>query len=296
VANPHFGNLGDVWKHVALAEALASERPLNYWETHAGSASYLLSHSPARDYGAYYLLEGGRRSSILSQSPYYQELKRFSQDGEHPPSYPGSALLAMRLLRDGADYVLCDIDTASVSSLSEAAAALGLSHRVRCARRDGLAVIRETSHEYKGDPADVLVHIDPFDPTVETEPGLSAVSLASELIEKGFKLIYWYGYDCPHQRTWPWQALTGRGESRWCGDLIVRSNLEGGSLAPMSDIGPLIGCGVLGANLRVATTAALRSLGHELVSLYETSVLPHRGAPGALDFREIRAEQVGGHS
>jgi hypothetical protein len=66
MANPHFGNLGDVWKHVALAEALASERPLNYWETHAGSASYLLSHSPARDYGAYYLLEGGRRSSILS--------------------------------------------------------------------------------------------------------------------------------------------------------------------------------------------------------------------------------------
>ena len=88
MANPHFGNLGDVWKHVALAEALASERPLKYWETHAGSASYLLSHSPARDYGAYYLLEGGRRSSILSQSPYYQELKRFSQDDEHPPSYP----------------------------------------------------------------------------------------------------------------------------------------------------------------------------------------------------------------
>ena len=168
--------------------------------------------------------------------------------------------------------------------------------RVRCARRDGLAVIRETSHEHKGDPADVLVHIDPFDPVVETESGLSAVSLASELIEKGFKLIYWYGYDFPRQRTWPWQALTGRRESRWCGDLIVRSNLEGGSLAPMSDIGPLIGCGVLGANLQVATTAALRSLGHELVSLYETSVLPHRGAPGALDFREIRAEQVGGHS
>jgi 23S rRNA A2030 N6-methylase RlmJ len=292
MANPHFGNLGDVWKHVALAEALASERPLNYWETHAGSASYRLSHSPARDYGAYSLLESGRRSSILSQSPYYQELKRFSQDDEHPPSYPGSALLAMRLLRGGADYVLCDIDTASVSSLSEAAASLGLSHRVRCERRDGLAAIRETSHEFNGDPADVLIHIDPFDPVVETEPGLSAVNLASELIEKGFKLVYWYGYGVPQERAWPWQSLTGRGESRWCGDLIVRSNLEGGSLASMSDFGPLIGCGVLGANLQDATTAALKSLGHELVSLYETSVLPHRGARGALDFREITTEQV----
>jgi hypothetical protein len=64
----------------------------------------------------------------------------------------------------------------------------------------------------------------------------------------------------------------------------------------MSDISPLIGCGVIAANLQVATTAALRSLGHELVSLYETSVLPHRGASGALDFREITAGQVGGHS
>jgi hypothetical protein len=60
----------------------------------------------------------------------------------------------------------------------------------------------------------------------------------------------------------------------------------------MSDFGPLIGCGVLGANLQDATTAALKSLGHELVSLYETSVLPHRGARGALDFREITTEQV----
>jgi len=61
----------------------------------------------------------------------------------------------------------------------------------------------------------------------------------------------------------------------------------------MSDIGPLIGCGVVAANLQVATTVALRSLGHELVSLYETSVLPHSGAPGPLDFREISAEKVG---
>lgn len=291
MASPHFGNLGDVWKHVVLAEALASERPLNYWETHAGSASYPLSHSPARDYGAYHLLESGCCSSVIAQSPYFQELKRFSDD-EGPPSYPGSALLAMRLLRDGAEYVLCDVDAGSVSSLNQAAAALGLSHRVRCTRRDGLAVIRETSHDYKGDPADVLVHIDPFDPVDETQPGLSAVSLASELIGRGFKLIFWYGYDLPAQRTWPWKAVTAPGESRWCGDLIVRSNLEGDCLAPMSDISPLIGCGVLGANLQAATMAALRSLGDELVSLYETSVLPDRGTAGALDFREITAGRL----
>jgi 23S rRNA (adenine2030-N6)-methyltransferase len=293
MASPHFGNLGDVWKHVVLCEALASERPLHYWETHAGSASYPLSHSPARDYGAYHLLEGGWRSSRLAQSAYFQELMHFSESEEAPLSYPGSAFLAMRLLRDGTDYVFCDVDGQSVGSLHEAARALGLSQQVHSATRDGVAAIQEMSHDYKGDPADVLVHVDPFDPHDETAPGLSAVSLASELIARGFKLMFWYGYDFPEQRTWPWTAVTAPGESRWCGDLIVRSNLDGGSLAPMSDISPLIGCGVLAANLQVSTTAALRSLGDELVSLYETSVNPHTGTSGALEFREITAARVG---
>jgi hypothetical protein len=287
MANPHFGALGDVWKHVVLAETLASEQPLHYWETHAGSASYRLSHSPARDYGAYHFLESGCRSSIVAQSRYYRELKRFSEGDEGPPSYPGSPLLAMRLLGDRADYLLCDLDPDSIRTLSEAAVALGLSHRVRCARKDGLVTIRQTSRDYEGNRATVLVHIDPFDPFAETEPGLSAVSLASDLIGLGFKLIYWYGYDSPEERTWPWKALSPRSEPRWCGDLIVRSSLEGRFLAPMSDISPLIGCGVLGANLQATTTAALRSLGDELASVYETSVLPYRGTPGALDFLEI---------
>jgi 23S rRNA A2030 N6-methylase RlmJ len=37
MANPHFGKLGDVWKHAALAEVLERERPRRYAETHAGS-------------------------------------------------------------------------------------------------------------------------------------------------------------------------------------------------------------------------------------------------------------------
>jgi 23S rRNA A2030 N6-methylase RlmJ len=285
VANPHFGNLGDVWKHVVLAETLASEQPLHYWETHAGSASYPLSHSPARDYGVRHLLESGYRSSIVAQSRYYRELKEQSDGDEVPSRYPGSPLLAMRVLADRAEYILCDLDPDSISTLSDAASALGLGRRVRCVRDDGLVTIREASRTYETNPAEVLVHIDPFDPFAETERGLSALSLASELIALGFKVIYWYGYDAPDERAWPWKALSPSSEPRWCGDLIVRSNLEG-VLAPMSDISPLIGCGVLGANLQVATMATLRSLGKELASLYETSVLPG-GTLGALDFLEM---------
>jgi 23S rRNA A2030 N6-methylase RlmJ len=289
VANPHFGNLGDVWKHIVLAETLARERPPHYWETHAGSASYLLSHSPARDYGIHYLLEGDR-SSALFHSTYYEELTRFRSE-QDAPLYPGSALLAMRLLGSSASYLLCDVDEASVRSLSDAVGVLGLQERVKLVLRDGLTAVRDTSKSYKGKPADVLVHIDPFDPHTESDPGLSALSLAADLSARGFKLIYWYGYEFPEQRAWPWATLTTPGRQQWCGDLMVRANLNERAPVSMSDISPIIGCGVIATNLTHSTISALESLGRELVSFYENAVLPHAGAPGALDFRHI-AEAV----
>ena len=292
MANAHFGNLGDVWKHIVLAEALAREHPHSYWETHAGSASYPLSHSVARDYGIYYLLGGEQRGSRLRRSAYWEELTRFQ--AEDANCYPGSALLAMRSLRDRASYVLCDMDEASVRTLTAGARSLGLGENVRITLQDGLVTIRDASHDFRGDPGDVLVHIDPFDPFAETQPGLSALSLAKLLGSRGFKLIYWYGYDAPEQRTWPWATLAGQGRSAWCGDLIVRANLAGSATVAVSDDSTLIGCGVVAINLSDSTTAALASLGDDLVTLYEGSSLPDTGGtPGSLDFLELAAHPVG---
>jgi hypothetical protein len=38
--NNHFAELGDVWKHLPLAEILRINPPRHYWETYAGSPSY----------------------------------------------------------------------------------------------------------------------------------------------------------------------------------------------------------------------------------------------------------------
>ena len=45
MANKNFGNIGDVWKHVVLAEVLEREPPAWYAETHAGSGAYAVVHS-----------------------------------------------------------------------------------------------------------------------------------------------------------------------------------------------------------------------------------------------------------
>jgi hypothetical protein len=39
IMNNHFAELGDVWKHLPLAEILRINPPRQYCETHAGSAS-----------------------------------------------------------------------------------------------------------------------------------------------------------------------------------------------------------------------------------------------------------------
>src|SRR5436309_1658093 len=60
--NNHFAELGDVWKHLPLAEILRITPPRDYWETHAGSASYALTESPSS------LQHGSRGLGIGSSS------------------------------------------------------------------------------------------------------------------------------------------------------------------------------------------------------------------------------------
>ena len=57
MANVHYARIGDVWKHLSLAEVLRIGCPRRYWESHAGSSSYPLTRSPERDYA-------GRRGKI----------------------------------------------------------------------------------------------------------------------------------------------------------------------------------------------------------------------------------------
>ncbi len=68
MANVHYARIGDVWKHLPLAEILSAERPGRYWESHAGSSTYPLTRSPERDYGVFLFLEREGRSSALKGS------------------------------------------------------------------------------------------------------------------------------------------------------------------------------------------------------------------------------------
>jgi 23S rRNA A2030 N6-methylase RlmJ len=291
--NRYFGNIGDVWKHLVLAELLALEPPKRYWETHAGSASYPLTHSPDRDYGVYRFLECGDRTPELAGSRYAAELGRFSGAGEAPSSYPGSALLAMQMLGPAAAYLLCDLDPESVASLRAAAAELGLSKQEVVREADGMTTVVEEARRLKDEAKDVVVTIDPFEP-FEIAGGISALELAAGLIEDGFRVIYWYGYDTPEQRSYPMGVLREyareAGTSVWCGDLMLvaaagQSEQEVEQLLAGAE-GPGAGCGVVCGNFSSGSLERCERLGEAVAEAWADARLPN-GSPGALEFLAV---------
>jgi 23S rRNA A2030 N6-methylase RlmJ len=131
MANVHYARIGDVWKHLSLAEVLKIERPGSYWESHAGSSAYPLTRSPQRDDGVFLFLERAVRSSVLEGSAY-RRLLCLRERGKTPPTYPGSPMIAMELLGGaGGRFVFCDLDGASLAKVAEDARALGC-HRAAC--------------------------------------------------------------------------------------------------------------------------------------------------------------------
>lgn len=153
--NRHFAALGDVWKHLPLAEILRIRPSRHYWETHAGSESYPLSESPMRLHGALRFLSLAPQDSQLAGCNYLRILHA------RPGIYPGSSALVMHTLGENANYIFCDIDPESAETLRTATIDLN----ARVVEKDGVSVIMNEAQNSNVTPEDVVVHIDPFKPT-----------------------------------------------------------------------------------------------------------------------------------
>jgi 23S rRNA A2030 N6-methylase RlmJ len=286
MANSYFGDFGDVWKHLGLMELLARVRPRYYWETHAGSAEYTLTPSPERAYGVYHFLATAERNAVLSSSRYYMGLKQLPQANGFPTLYLGSGLQAMLELGTTAEYLFCDLDPLSVNGLRRAAGDLSLAHRTRCAEADGVATVRRMGLDGGMTAvADVVVHIDPFEPLAPSGvDGQTPVELACKLSARGYKVVLWYGnFDNEGLRPgWLWRDLTARlsssTDSAWCGDLTLVSLADGPGLR---------GCGLVCTNFGEPEYVRLEELGQALASTYVGTVFPNGGL-GALTFRSWR--------
>ncbi len=97
MTNRHFGRISEVWKHLVLAEALASERPATFLDTHAGDALYPLVDDPERRFGVLTFNEIVDRHGALRESAYASVLSPLRR-GPTLSGIPGGPLVAMGVL------------------------------------------------------------------------------------------------------------------------------------------------------------------------------------------------------
>ncbi|MDW8479292.1 MAG: 23S rRNA (adenine(2030)-N(6))-methyltransferase RlmJ [Xanthomonadales bacterium] len=135
----HAGNFGDVLKHWALVELLSRladlERPLAYLETHAGAGRYALGEGPG-DPDEW--RRGIGRLWEAREPALARYLELVSQDSPagagRPLAYPGSPLIAARLLGPRDRLLLCELEPEAHAALR---ALLADDARAAVHRRDG---------------------------------------------------------------------------------------------------------------------------------------------------------------
>ena len=295
MANRHFGNIGDIWKHLPLAEILAIEKPRKYWESHAGSAQYRLTHSEGRDYGIYYFLECAAQSIDLGSSSFLCLLDGLRTRPGRLTIYPGSPRIAMELLGKRAGYLFCDIDGRSLATIARAARSLGIPRAaVGRAKADGVRTLaKEVERLPRGEAEATFVLIDPCagdEPFTRSETRPSPMDLFSLAAGIGAKTMLWYWFDTRAGRESAWQdiwdSLSDHGLKAgpvrlWAGEICLRAIDCAGSYDP-----GVKGCGILCGNLSSRAVSASSRLGYELSRVYQRSCLPD-GASGAFDFRSI---------
>jgi 23S rRNA (adenine2030-N6)-methyltransferase len=301
MANRHYGNIGDIWKHLPLAEMLAVERPGRYWESHAGSAEYTLGHSAARDYGVFHFLRWAGESLDLAGSSFLCLLDGLRTKSGHLKIYPGSPRLAMEMLGDKCAYLFCDLDGGSLKTIAETARALGIpAGNLECVEADGVATVLDSASRLTAEAAAAtLILIDPCagdDPFARRGARPSPMDAFSRTVAIGARVVLWYGFSSAGERAACWDgirsSLTEHGvdvgaAGLWSGEICLR---EIASRDLSFDPG-VRGCGLLCGNLRSDSICAGSRLGHELARIYANASLPD-GTSGALEFRSINLEMA----
>lgn len=186
----HAGNVGDVFKHVAVAAALRHLRPALYAESHAGDGLFSLGSVGEWTTGVARLWAeaAGLPGAV---DAWQRAVRAFSPQGAaRPERYPGSPLLARALLPDACRLVLHELDPNAAAVLRRALAADGRPQPAEVREADGFAGLVEALRGAGSAPA--LALVDP--PYTGKEEWARAAATLAEAREAapGACLLLWY--------------------------------------------------------------------------------------------------------
>ncbi len=287
MANHHFGNYGDVWKHLLLAEILREEQPGCVMESHAGSACYEVTPLSEREHGVGHYLNVCNKSGELAGARFTRLLRNLHRKEGGESVYPGSPLIALRVCAEHLpQFIFCDVDEASLATIREAAEALDMpADHLQCFPGDGILAVSGALEELDDlQRLGTLVVIDPFCLLEKNAAGMSSLDLFGAAASSGAMALLWYAFggSGPTQEE-VHQALTGLRKREgldqaelWWAEFALTAAAEGG---PWSEMLP--GCGMVLAGLGNACLRRCTVLSESLAATYATSEVPG-GAAGRL--------------
>jgi len=288
----HYGQIGDIWKHLPLADVLPIEQPAQYWESHAGAAQYELTHSAQRDFGVFHFLNHAHHNDVLADSAYFWLTATLAQSQK--PIYPGSPGIAMATLNPkDTRFQFCDTDQKSLDSIRHTAQEMdGSSRSVKTLYADGLIHMRKHLRNMSFTQAkNTFLFIDPdtlLEPDVH---GFTALDLFCEATLRGVKTMLWFGSQgqCEHNAL-----LEQFNQAFLVADLDMNEHHVWLGQIHLDDVthvrhgfNPGVwGCGLLCANLSHESLATCAHLGRALEQVYTSARFPDNTA-GRLSFSQI---------
>lgn len=268
----HYGEIGDVWKHLPLCEIIKEIRPKLYIESNSAYPFYHLDQTSERGYGIEYFLAHAPRSPLLAQSLYYQITAT-----EHPKKiYLGSPGLAFTLLGGNANYLFCDLEGEALQEIEAYGTSLGLGKRVTLHNGDAVEYCFANIAEW---PAETLVFLDPCSILEKTVAGRSFFDLFLETMQRKVPAVLWYGFDTRRQQQALHEVFVKTLKSG-SGVALAEINLANIGLDQPTINPGVAGCGLLMANLDSAIVAKVNQLCIHTKNIYMSSV--YRDQPGKL--------------
>src|SRR4030042_2948746 len=188
----HFGNIGDIWKHVPLCNFLANESPRKYIESNSAYAYYKLNNTPEQQYGVYNFYKQALSSADLVKLPFVNLLKTFNNTADLT-HYLGSPGLAMKFLMKGVEqYIFFDLDNNALQNIKTFADDLKLNQQVVTRNEDSIEGVHHLIQDLNQQD---FIHFDPYLAFEKNQFGRDYFDIFLEATQRNIKCMLWYGYN-----------------------------------------------------------------------------------------------------
>ena len=188
----HYGNIGDIWKHLPLSSFLVNEKPRKYIETNSANPFYQLTHSPRRDFGVYTFFSHVKEFPILNNTPYVKVIQSLDENREKLKAYLGSPGLAISLLGPNCQkYIFYDIEKSPLMKIQDYSENLNLISKVETRCEDSIIGSWKLIEQLNSDD---FIHFDPYSAFKKGKNDIAYIDVFLKATKCNVPSMLWYAY------------------------------------------------------------------------------------------------------